>query len=133
MKSTGGILNNQLSRVIAEVGHTDLVVVTDAGLPIPSEIERVDLSVVPNIPRFLDVLKAVTDELVVEGIILAEEVKTVSPEVHRRILDLFPESMPVTYLPHTEFKQKTKSAKAAVRSGEFTPYANVILQAGVAY
>lgn len=133
MKSTGGILNNQLSRVIAEVGHTDLVVVTDAGLPIPSEIERVDLAVVPNIPSFLDVLKAVTDELVVEGITLAEEIKKVSPEMHQKILDLFPEDMEVTYLPHTDFKKKTKSAKAAVRSGEFTSYANVILQAGVAY
>jgi D-ribose pyranase len=133
MKSTEGILNPQLSRVIAETGHTDLLVVTDAGLPIPANVERVDLSVVPNIPKFLDVLKAVLQEVVVEGIVLAEEVKSISPDMHKEILALFPPDISVTYVPHVEFKRMTQTARAAIRSGEFTPYANVILQAGVAY
>lgn len=133
MKSTGGILNPQLSRVIAETGHTDLLVVTDAGLPIPQNIERVDLSIIPNLPHFLDVLKAVSSELVVEGITLAEEIKTFSPDLEKAILELFPQDMPVWYLPHVKFKETTKSARAAIRSGEFTSYANVILHAGVAY
>lgn len=132
MKSTGGILNPELSRVIAETGHTDLLVVTDAGLPIPLNVERIDLSIKPNLPRFLDVLKAVAGELVVEGITLAEEIKTYSPELEKEILALFP-NLPVNYLPHVNFKEKTKSARAAIRSGEFTSYANIILQAGVAY
>ena len=133
MKSTKGILNPQLSRVIAETGHTDLLVVTDAGLPIPTHIERVDLSILPNLPQFLDVLKAVLQEVVVEGIILAEEIKTQSPKMLAQILALFPADIPITYVPHSEFKQRTKNARAAIRSGEFTPYANVILQAGVDY
>lgn len=133
MKSTYGILNPQLSRVIAETGHTDLLVVTDAGLPIPQNIERVDLSLLPNLPRFLDVLQAVTSELVVEGITLAEEIKTYSPELEKSILALFSKDISVKYVPHVQFKETTKSARAAIRSGEFTSYANVILQAGVAY
>ncbi len=133
MKSTGGILNPQLARVIAETGHTDLLVVTDAGLPLPQHVERVDVSVLPNLPRFLDVLKAVLSEVVVEGIVLAEEVKTISPHLHHEILDLFSPNILVTYVPHVEFKQRIQSARAVVRTGEFTPYANVILQAGVAF
>lgn len=133
MKSTGGILNAQLSRVIAETGHTDFLVVTDSGLPIPQNVERVDLAILPNLPHFLDVLKAVLQEVVVEKIILAEEVKTISPELHKEILSLFPPDMEVVYMPHVEFKKNTKTARAAIRSGEFTPFANIILQAGCAY
>jgi D-ribose pyranase len=133
MKSTGGILNPQLSRVIAETGHTDYLVVTDSGLPIPQEIERIDLSILPNLPRFLDVLRAVLSEVVIERIFLAEEVKTISPDMHREILSLFPPDIDVVYLPHIEFKKTTRNARAAIRSGEFTPYANIILQAGCDY
>ena len=133
MKSTNGILNPQLSRVIAETGHTDYLVVTDAGLPISQEVERVDLSILPNLPKFLDVLKAVLSEVVVEKIILADEIREISPEMHEEILALFPKDLEIVYLPHVEFKKATRSARAAIRSGEFTPYANIILQAGVAY
>ncbi|MDI3312414.1 MAG: D-ribose pyranase [Thermoanaerobacterium sp.] len=132
MKSTGGILNAQLSRIIAETGHKDLLVVTDAGLPIPLNVERVDLAVIPMLPRFLDVLKAVKSEIVVESIMLAEEIKTYSPEMEAEILKLFP-NVPVTYTPHTNLKEISKQARACIRSGEFTPYANVIITAGCAY
>ena len=133
MKNTNGILNAQLSRVIAETGHTDLLVVTDAGLPLPQTVERVDLAILPNFPHFLDVLRAVLSEVVVEGIVLAEEVKTISPSMHEEILSLFPQNIEVQYVPHVEFKKKTHSARATIRSGEFTPYANIILRTGVAY
>jgi D-ribose pyranase len=133
LKSTRGILNPQLSRVIAETGHTDYLVVTDSGLPIPQEVERVDLSILPNFPRFIEVLKAVLSEVVVEKVILAEEIKTISPEMHNEILSLFPSDIVVVYMPHAEFKENTRSARAAIRSGEFTAYANIILQAGCDY
>lgn len=133
MKNTNGILNAQLSRVIAETGHTDLLVVTDAGLPLPQTVERVDLAILPNFPHFLDVLHAVLSEVVVEGIVLAEEVKTISPSMHEEILSLFPQNIEVQYVPHVEFKKMTHSARATIRSGEFTPYANIILRTGVAY
>lgn len=133
MKSTNGILNAQLSKVIAETGHTDLLVVTDAGLPLPQTVERVDLAVLPNFPHFIDVLRAVLSEVVVEGIVLAEEVKTISPSMHQEILSLFPQNIAIQYMPHEEFKKMTHSARATIRSGEFTPYANIILRAGVAY
>lgn len=127
-----GILNEQLSALIAATGHTDLIGITDAGLPIPPEIEKVDLAILPNFPRFLDVLKAVIAELSVEKIILAEETEKVSPEMYRSIIELFP-GIPVETMPHVDFKRRTKEARGLVRSGEFTSYANILLVAGVMY
>lgn len=134
MRRNRGTLNGQLARVISETGHTDRLVVTDAGLPIPSGVERVDLALRENLPRFLDVLDAVLDEVAVEAVLLSEEIKQASPEMLAQIEERF-ERLGVTleFVPHTEFKRATGTARAAVRSGEFTPYANVLLTAGVVY
>jgi D-ribose pyranase len=129
-----GTLNGQLARVISETGHTDLLVVTDAGLPIPPGVERVDLAIRENLPRFLEVLDAVLDEVAVEDVLLAEEIKEAGPEMLEAIRERFARlDVPLRFVPHTEFKQATAGARAAVRSGEFTPYANVLLTAGVVY
>jgi D-ribose pyranase len=134
MRRNHGTLNGQLARVISEVGHTDQLVVTDAGLPIPAGVERVDLAIRENLPRFLDVLDAVLDEVAVEGVLLSEEIKQHSPEMLEEIQARFERlNVPLRFVPHAEFKRATGSARAAVRSGEFTPYANVLLTAGVVY
>ncbi|NNU92793.1 D-ribose pyranase [Geobacillus sp. NFOSA3] len=129
----GGILNPKINQLISETGHTDMIVITDAGLPIPENVtHRIDLALKEGVPGFLETLDTVLAELQVEKVILAEEVKTISPEMNEEILKRFP-NIPVEYVPHVEFKQKTKSARGCIRSGEFTPYANVILVAGVVY
>lgn len=134
MRRNGGTLNGQLARVISETGHTDRLVVTDAGLPIPPGVERVDLAVRENLPRFLDVLDTVLDEVAVEGVLLSEEIKQFSPAMLEQIEERFERlAVPLRFVPHVEFKQATGSARAAVRSGEYTPYANVLLTAGVVY
>jgi D-ribose pyranase len=128
-----GILNPALNKLIAEMGHTDNIVVTDAGLPIPEIVQtRIDLALKEGTPGFLETLDTVLDQLVVEKIILSEEIKTISPEMNEQILIRFP-GIPVEYLPHIEFKHTTKQARGMIRTGEFTPYANIILVAGVAY
>lgn len=134
MRKNHATLNGQLSRVISETGHTDLVVVTDAGLPIPPGVERVDLAVRPGLPSFLDLLDTVLDELVVEGATVSAEIRDHSPEMLRAIEErLGPLGVTIDFVPHVDFKVLTRDARAAIRSGEFTPYANVILHAGVAY
>ncbi|HEY3406580.1 MAG TPA: D-ribose pyranase, partial [Propionicimonas sp.] len=127
-------LNPQLSRVISETGHVDTVVVTDAGLPLPQGVERVDLAFRPGQPAFLDVLDTVLESLSVEGAIVASEVVEASPEMYDAIRGRLGErGVSLQMVPHVEFKELTKSARACVRSGEFTPYANIILVAGVVY
>lgn len=134
MRSNGATLNAQLSRVISETGHTDSVVVADAGLPIPAGVERIDLAYRPGAPAFFDVLDTVLAELVVEGALASEDVAERSPEVLaglRSRLELL--GVELQLIPHTEFKARTASARAVVRTGEFTAFANVILLAGAAF
>ena len=39
-----GILNSDISRVLSYMGHTDCICIGDCGLPIPNEVERIDLT-----------------------------------------------------------------------------------------
>ena len=128
MRKTHTTINPALSRVISETGHTDLIVVTDAGLPIPPGAERIDLAYRPGAPEFFDVLDTVLAEMVVEGATVSAEVAEVSPHVLEKLRDRLP-GIEIELVPHVEFKSRTQQARA----GEFTPYANVILHAGVAY
>lgn len=134
MRSTRTTINPQLSRVVSETGHTDLIVVTDAGLPIPPGAERIDLAYRPGAPAFLDVLDTVLAELVIEGATASAEIEQRSPQVLAALRErLEPLGIAITLVPHQDFKELTQDARAFVRSGEYTPYANVILHAGVAY
>lgn len=132
MRKTSTTINPALSRVISETGHTDLIVVTDAGLPIPPGSERIDLAYRPGAPAFLDVLDTVLAEMVVEGATVSAEIAETSPDVLAALRERLP-GIEIELVPHTEFKQRTHTARAFVRSGEFTPFANIILHAGVAY
>lgn len=127
------LLNSEISSVISRMGHTDMLTVGDCGLPVPDGVQRIDLALKLGVPRFLEVLDTILEELCVERIILAEEIRTVSPEMHAAILARFGEKVQVDYVPHEEFKRRTASSKAVVRTGECTSYANVILCSGVTF
>lgn len=127
-----GILNAQLAGIVAGLGHTNLLVVADAGLPVPPGIACVDLAVTVGVPRFLDVLAAVAGEIQVESLTLAEELLARDEALPAAIRALFPGAAEER-LPHEAFKALTARAKAVVRTGEATPYANVILRAGVVF
>lgn len=127
-----GLLNQPLSAAIAGMGHTDTLVICDAGLPIPFRPRRIDLAVVPGIPTFLDTLRAVMLELQVEKAIIAEEMATVSPDLLAEIRDLLGD-IPLEMVSHHRFKIQTNDAQTVVRTGECTPYANIILVSGVVF
>ncbi|MCY8105356.1 MULTISPECIES: D-ribose pyranase [Bacillus] len=127
-----GILNSHLAKLLADLGHTDKIVIADAGLPVPDSVLKIDLSLKPGFPAFRDVAAVLADEMAVEKVIVASEIKVSNPENASFIETLFSEEA-VDCLPHEEFKELTKEAKAVIRTGEFTPYANCILQAGVLF
>ncbi len=127
-----GLLNQPLSAVIAGMGHMDTLVIADAGLPIPAETQRIDLALAEGMPAFLDTLGVVLREMQVERAIVAEEMLDVSPGIYRGIQDLLGD-VPIETVTHLTFKEQTRSARAVVRTGEFTPYANIILVAGVVF
>jgi D-ribose pyranase len=128
-----GILNSDISRVLTYMGHTDRICVGDCGLPIPDETERIDLAVKFGVPTFMEVLKEVGADMKIEKIILAEEIKTINPKVLAEVEEFFaaqdvqPE---VEFVSHVELKNLTKECKAVIRTGETSPYANIILQSG---
>lgn len=127
-----GILNQPLSAVAAGLGHMDTLVIADAGLPIPAETQRIDLALTEGIPTFLDTLGTVLREIQVERAIVAEEMLDVSPNIYEAIVDLLGD-VPIEVVTHLILKEQTRSARAVVRTGEFTPYANIILVAGVVF
>lgn len=128
----GTLLNSELSSVIARMGHTDTLTIGDCGLPIRGQAQRVDLALIKGIPGFLDTLDAVLSELCVERAVLAEEIRAVSPEMHRQILSRL-NGIPVDYVPQEAFKNQTEGSRAVVRTGECTSYANIILVSGVTF
>lgn len=125
-----GILNSQLNRVISEMGHRDMLVIADAGLPIPKEVERIDLALKCGIPSFSDVLRAVLSELKIEEAYVAREIKEKNPQTLNLISSLIGE---VKFISHEEVKELSKKARAIVRTGECIPYANIILISGVIF
>ena len=127
-----GILNAQLAGYIAALGHKDLFLIGDAGMPIPGNIPIVDLVLCGGVPTFEQVLTAILDEVEVEHYVLANEIHEKNPRLLKCIQEAMPE-MTYEEMPHVEFKEFTKSVKFAIRTGEFTPYPNVILRAGVAF
>lgn len=131
MKKTP-LLNIALSEVIASLGHGDMLVIGDAGLPIPSETLRIDLALTKNIPSFLDTVRTVLEEMRVEKVLVARETAQVSPQVLAELKRLLPDT-PFEEISHIELKEHCTQARAVVRTGEFTPYANVILVAGVVF
>lgn len=123
-----GILNPDLNRAVARLGHRDQVVVADCGLPVPRHVPVVDLALVFGIPRFEQVMDALLAEIVVEGGVLADETRGTPAEGW--IVSRVPAA---TYVPHDELKVRVGDAAFVVRTGETTSYANVILTCGVPF
>ncbi|MGR5140395.1 D-ribose pyranase [Photobacterium sp. DNB23_23_1] len=134
------LINSELSYLVATLGHTDEVTVCDAGLPVPDETQRIDLALIPGVPTFIQTVKALLGEMQIEGVVMAEEFKQASPDHHDTLIALLNEeeamcgkTINITYVPHEAFKVHTQSSKAVIRTGECTPYANVIFQSGVVF
>jgi D-ribose pyranase len=127
-----GTLNQPLSAVIAGLGHMDQLVIADAGLPIPPGTQRIDLALKEGIPGFVDTLGVILEEVQVESAVIADEMVSNSPQVYQQLKELLPD-IPIETIPHEDFKKMTGEARAIVRTGEFTPFANIILNAGVVF
>lgn len=125
-----GILNRELAGRFAKLGHTDTIVIADCGLPIPDGVPCIDLAYKLGEPSFRTILEVVLDDLVVEKTVLAEEIKTKNENLAKDLVETLPD---ISFVSHDEFKQLTKDAKLIIRTGETTPYANVILRCGVIF
>lgn len=123
-----GISNSEISKVLSDLGHTDQIVIADAGLPVPEGVKKIDLALTVNIPTFANTLRAVLDDMAIEKFVLAEEISIKNKALEKEIFGLMEEDLAHIYVSHEEFKNLTGNAKAIIRTGEFTPFANIILQ-----
>ncbi|NBA63015.1 D-ribose pyranase [Enterococcus mundtii] len=131
MKKTK-VINSDISRVSAQMGHFDKLSIGDAGMPVPMTTEKIDLAVTQGVPSFMEVLRNVLSELEVQRIYLAEEIKKENPDILLEIQKEMPET-PITFIPHSEMKTELNNCHAFIRTGEMTPYANILLESGVVF
>lgn len=127
-----GVLNQPISSLLASIGHTDSLVLCDAGLPIPEGPERIDLAVRCGVPPFIETLEALLAELEVERAVVARETTERSPQIYASLEKLLPAGS-IELVSHEELKGLSGKAKGIVRTGECTPFANVILYSGVVF
>lgn len=129
---TGILLHGEITTVVAELGHTETLAIGDCGLPIRGHAKRIDLALRRGVPGVLDTLDAVLSELAVDRVTLANEIRESAPDLLGEIERRFP-NVPIEFVDHEMFKKKTECARAVIRTGECTPYANILLEAGVAF
>jgi len=125
------LLNSEISEVVAKLGHTDLLVIADSGLPIPDGVKRIDIALTKGIPSFKDTLNTVLTELGVEKAYIAKEIVEKNEELYLDLVDQFKDKL--IMIKHEDLKNMIKSAKAVIRTGEYKPYANIILESGVEF
>jgi D-ribose pyranase len=128
-----GHLNRELSRVLARMGHTDSLVIADCGLPVPEGIECIDLSIALGEPSFVRVLDSVLADFKAERAVFATEMKELNATVAARASSLAQEEVRVDFVTHETLKNLTRQARAVIRTGEATPFANVLLYSGVLF
>lgn len=127
-----GIMNKEISAVIAGMGHRDRIMICGSAFPIPEDAKRIDLALEPGLPGFLDVLRVVLKELKVEDIIIAQETLDNSPKMFQKMVEMFPGIEPQV-ISQAELKKEARKVKACIRTGECTPFSNIILVSGVIF
>lgn len=128
-----GLLHPQLLAVVAGMGHGQTLCIADAGLPVPDHVPVISLAWAPGRPAFLDVVEVVLGDLVVEAATVARELDLSSGLGKALVEVLAPVGGAVPAVPHDDLKRRVGDCTAVVRTGEFTPYANVVLTAGVPF
>lgn len=125
-----GILNSDISKVLSDLGHTDQIVIADCGLPVPKDVKKIDLALTLGQPSFLEVYEVLKQHMEIEHVMIAEEMEVDNAPIFEQVTKDFSE---IEQVNHETFKALTKNAKAIIRTGEATPYANIILQSGVIF
>ncbi|MDF2547841.1 MAG: rbsD [Anaerosolibacter sp.] len=136
----GTLINADISYAIAKMGHNDMLTICDSGLPIPRGVQRIDVAIKKGVPTFIETLETIVEELRIEEIIIAREIREISPHMFQEILKIIESveaaeniKVRITEVDHEEFKSMTKESSCIVRTGEYTPYANIILKSGVVF
>jgi len=124
-----GILHPGICELLAASGHTDYITISDRGFPVPDGPTRIDLALVDGIPTVVDVLRAVAAEWAIDRVIITQEMTEASPG-HVEMIRKVAGEIPLEVIPHLEFKHLSRSAKGTIRTGDTTPWGNIIIVSG---
>lgn len=127
----GRLLNAELSHAIASMGHGDLLIVCDAGFPIPSDAWRIDLAIVPDVPDLATVLSAVAEAFIAEKVAYADTLPTNNAPLLETVKKLFADATHETIAHDQILGEMAARAKVIVRTGAFDPWGNILLYSGV--
>ena len=127
----GRILNKKLNTAIADMGHGDVMVICDAGFPIPSDAQRIDLALEKDVPTIQQVLDLVLSDLCYEKVTVSDGMKAYNQPLFDYVQKACPRC-PVDLIPYEEFMATyPQKAKFIVRSGAFEPHGNIALVSAV--
>lgn len=136
----GQLFNSQICQILSKMGHTDQIAIGDAGLPIPDSTLRIDLALTHGIPSFMQTFEVVSEDMQIEKVLLAKEIIDANHSIHEQILkrikyleQVQKTHIGIVYITHDMLKQQTQQCKAVIRTGECSPFANIILQSGVIF
>ena len=123
------LLHPEISKIIAGLGEGEQLVIASLNLPISSDIQRIDLALTSDVPTVIQALAVVLSELNVQEAIIAEELEESDKPFHQNLKEELGD-IPTTQVLSVALKQRTKLAKAVVRTGDTNKYGTVILIAG---
>ncbi|MEO4042402.1 D-ribose pyranase [Hoeflea sp. CAU 1731] len=127
----GKLLNAELNHAIATMGHGDLMIVCDAGFPIPSDAWRIDLSITRDEPDLATVLSAIGDEFIAEKVSYADTLPQHNPVLLETVRKLFSDAEEEAITHETILGEMAAKAKVIVRTGAYDPWGNILLYSGV--
>lgn len=135
----GALLNGPITGLIGDLGHSDKIMIVDAGWPIPRDL-RFDICLTHGIPRLAQVFSVVAEELSIERVIIDSEMRNHGPDVHDDIERIIAatertqgERIAIEHEPHVTFKEHARGVKGIIRTGECIPYCNLVVVAGLAF
>ena len=127
-----GIINSKIAAEVAKMRHMDWLSIGDAGMPVPAGTKQIDIALDQDMLTFMATLENVLQELKVQKIYLADEITTDNPKQLENIKAALPD-IEIEFMPHTELKQNLAKTHAFIRTGEMTPYSNIILESSVTF
>ena len=123
-----GILNPGINSLLSRVRHTNTLVIADRGFPFWPQIETIDIALVDDLPRVLDVLKAIRANFSIGAAFMAEEFRGANTPETCREFEAALRGVPLSFEPHIEFKKRVPHAIGLIRTADTIQYANMILE-----
>jgi D-ribose pyranase len=123
-----GVLNPAINSLLSRVRHTNLLVIADRGFPYWPQIETIDIALVDDMPKVMDVLRAIQSNFQIGRVYAAVEFRQVNPAAILEALENQLAGIPLEFEPHVEFKKRVPGAIGLIRTADTTQYSNLILE-----